>query len=97
MGIETCSTVDEVIAALGGAEAVCALIGHSVEWSAQNRANWVRVGSFPPRTCSIMVEELRKRGVYAPMTLWRQGCGGGRSRAIRKQHDDGSALKAHKA
>ena len=85
MATRTCSTIDEVIEALGVLEAVCRLIGRSVTSGASNRSNWKAAGSFPPDTCAVLMGELHKHGCQAPTALWiRQR----NSRVPKTQHAD---------
>jgi hypothetical protein len=60
-------TVQDVVEALGGIEAVCELT------NANNKQawNWVgRAGMFPARKYVVMQRALKRRGATAPAWLW---------------------------
>lgn len=63
-------TTDDVIKALGGREAVAALVGrdkHStLNWRSDGR------GKFPSDTFLVMTKALEKKGLSAPPSLWGQ-------------------------
>jgi hypothetical protein len=61
------STAEDVVAALGGLDAVCALTG------ALPKAvyHWTgRAEMFPARTYCVMQAALKRRGAKAPPSLW---------------------------
>lgn len=60
------ASTEEVIAALGGKQAVAALTGRS--WSAV--WNWEDRKSFPTNTYAILKAEIEKKGATAPDSLW---------------------------
>jgi hypothetical protein len=64
---EELRTVSEVVAALGGNQAVMALTG-SKHGSAVS--NWKKIGKFPAKTHKIVKDALRKRSLSAPDDLW---------------------------
>jgi hypothetical protein len=61
------NTVSEVIKALGGTKAACAILG--VGQSAIG--NWRGGNVLPPHTFPTISQELLKRGLYADIALWR--------------------------
>lgn len=60
------TTIDEVLAALGGDAAVARLTGRG----RQSISNWRRRRGFPPVTFLVLREALKKRGWSAPEGLW---------------------------
>jgi hypothetical protein len=61
-------TKEEVMAALGGIQGLCALTGSgygAVE-------NWKRLETFPSRYFLLMTFALHKKGLGAPPELWGQ-------------------------
>lgn len=61
------TTVD-VMRALGGLQAVCALTGSGYKAT----ENWSRAETFPPRFFLVMTFALWRRGLSAPPELWGQ-------------------------
>ena len=61
------TTVDEVIAALGGQREVAGLTGRR---SGSSIPMWKQRGSFPSNTYAVMIEALQERGKTAPASLW---------------------------
>jgi hypothetical protein len=66
--LETLSTTDEVIDALGGNAECARRIGYAAKTVSAWRA-WLR-GRFPAETYVVLQDELRKAGKTAPATLW---------------------------
>ncbi len=64
----TLTTVDAVVDALGGRDAVMALTGASY----QNFYNWRRFKTFPAHEFDRMSRALRRRRKRAPPWLWNQ-------------------------
>lgn len=64
--IRQLSSTEEVIAALGGKQAVMTLTGRS--WSAV--WNWENRKSFPANTYAVLKPALESTGATAPDSLW---------------------------
>jgi len=62
------SSVDEVIAHLGGVRAVAELTG----LVKTNVHNWRAGGRMPPEHYKVMMDALVRRGASAPSRLWGQ-------------------------
>lgn len=60
-------TTAEVMEALGGINAVAEITGS--EYKAA--ANWKGFKAFPSRTYLVMNRELERRGLRAPVSLWK--------------------------
>lgn len=71
-------TKAEVMAALGGIVAVCALTG--AEYGAVE--NWKRLKTFPSRYFLVMAFALNGKGLRAPPELWGQATPAQRKRAL---------------
>jgi len=61
-------TAKEVVAVLGGVDAVCRMAGKDVK----TVYHWTGDAGFPARTHDWMTKALKKRGVRAPPVLWNQ-------------------------
>ena len=61
------TSTGDVIAALGGVQAVAHLTGREYDaaW------NWKRFPHFPPDTYLVMTDALKAKGKSAPASLWR--------------------------
>lgn len=59
-------TKEEVIAALGGIQGLCALTGSSYGAT----ENWKRLKTFPTKYSFLMLFALHKKGLSAPPELW---------------------------
>lgn len=66
--IEELNSVEAVVKALGGNQAVAA-ITHTKNTSAVS--NWKKVGLFPGKTHKVMKSALIERSYTAPDSLWR--------------------------
>jgi hypothetical protein len=64
----TLRTKEEVMTALGGIQAICALTGS--EYGAVE--NWKRLRTFPSRYFLLMTFALHKKGLIALPELWGQ-------------------------
>lgn len=64
---KTLTSVSEIVDALGGTKAACAILG--VGQSAIG--NWRGANLLPSHTFSVISEELLKRGLSADLGLWR--------------------------
>ena len=60
-------TTAEVMEALGGINAVAEITGQKYKAA----ANWKAFEAFPSRTYLVMTQELARKGLRAPASLWR--------------------------
>ena len=68
MATDSLSSVPDVIAALGGPDALSNLTGRGVRAVSM----WKVRGKFASETYAVMIEALRERGLDAPRSLWGQ-------------------------
>ncbi len=61
------TSIDEVVAALGGVQAVLSMTGRRYSSAI---SNWKDRGGFPPTTYLVMSEALKRKGASAPPSLW---------------------------
>lgn len=66
MSLETLDTVDQVMAALGGNQAVASLTASKPS----TLSMWRKAKSFPSNTHYVMTKALGRIGKTAPATLW---------------------------
>ncbi len=64
--MESLSSIDEVIVALGGPAATARLVARSP----QAVTNWRAEGRMPPKLYLVMHAALAQRGKRAPASLW---------------------------
>ncbi len=73
-------TTAEVMKALGGVDAVCALTGSRYK----NTWGWSRASTFPSHYFLVMYFALHKKGLAAPPSLWGMVEPADRRRALAK-------------
>jgi hypothetical protein len=66
--VQILKTVNSVIAALGGDDAVM----EAAKASAPSLSNWRRIRKFPAKEYKWMTDKLARRGLAAPSRLWGQ-------------------------
>lgn len=66
MSKQELDTASDVVDVLGGSTKAAAMVGRRV----QHATNWRAAGRFPPNTFLIFQRELKRRGYYAPPSLW---------------------------